>query len=640
MRILAAALALAYLATVVSERTYVPGYAPSSYEPLEEINAYADLVESSKTQVPFSYYDMGYCKPSEKFLKKRLTSNLGSKLQGGGSTLLHYTFEAKHIEACQKLCLKTLSKGEVAKFRHAIAKEYRIHWQIDSLPLVMRSEELDYVIRGFPLGFVAPSSLTGELNDEYFLYNHLRITVLYHPDPSLFSGLRIVGFEVVPFSVNHRWQGDENDVENLQLDTCTTINPAVNDPSNFMKLSKEGDVPVLYTYDIDWKSSPTLWSNRWDIYLRGNPDDEIHVFAIVNSLMIIFFLSGIVAMILLRTLRKEISEYNELSTLEEAQEESGWKLVHADVFRPPRTLPMALSILVGTGSQIGMALVLMLLLACMGFLTPTDKGNTLTMVILLYVFSGSVAGYWSARLYKLFGGKDWKTNTIATAACFPSCIVGLFIILNIGLSSKGAATAVSFTTILAVFLLWLGVSTPLMFVGSYFGFRKETISVPLKTNQIARIIPEQGFYTTPFFSIVVGGILPFGSVCIELFFIMSSLWLSQIYYVFGFLFVVVLILVITCAEMSIVMTYFQLTNEDYLWWWRSFLSCASSGCYLFLYSIWYYQTKLELEGFLSGLVYFTYNAIIATAFGAFTGAIGFFSSLIFVREIYGALKVD
>ena len=96
--------------------------------------------------------------------------------------------------------------------------------------------QLDYVIRGFPLGFVAPSSLTGELNDEYFLYNHLRITVLYHSDPSLFSGLRIVGFEVVPFSVNHRWQGDENDVENLQLDTCTTINPADNDPSNFMKL--------------------------------------------------------------------------------------------------------------------------------------------------------------------------------------------------------------------------------------------------------------------------------------------------------------------------------------------------------------------------------------------------------------------
>ncbi|GMH86288.1 hypothetical protein TL16_g10492 [Triparma laevis f. inornata] len=69
----------------------------------------------------------------------------------------------------------------------------------------------------------------------------------------------------------------------------------------------------MYTYDIDWKPDATLWSNRWDIYLRGNPDDEIHVFAIVNSLMIIFFLSGIVAMILLRTLRKEVRRHEERS---------------------------------------------------------------------------------------------------------------------------------------------------------------------------------------------------------------------------------------------------------------------------------------------------------------------------------------
>jgi len=606
----------------------------------QEINAYADLIESSKTQVPYDYYSMGYCKPGASFLKQRKSSNLGSKLQGGGSSLLHYTFEAKHIEACQKLCLKTLSKDDVNKFRDAIAKEYRVHWQLDSLPLIMRSKELDYVVRGFPLGFVAPPSLTGEQGDEYYLYNHLRLTVRYHEDPARFEGLRIVGFEVAPFSINHQYQGSASNLDELHLDTCSSLQPAINDPSNFMKLSKGGGVEVLYTYDIDWKADDTLWSNRWDVYLRGNPDDEVHVFAIVNSLMIILFLSGIVAMILLRTLHKEISEYNELSTLEEAQEESGWKLVHADVFRPPRTFPIALSVLVGTGSQIGIAVALMLLLACMGFLNATDKGNTLTMIILLYVFSGSVAGYWSARLYKLFGGKDWKTNTLATATFFPSCIVGLFVCLNIGLATKGAATAVSFTTILAVFLLWIGVSTPLMFVGSYFGFRKETISVPLKTNQIARIIPSQGVYTSPVFSIAVGGILPFGSVCIELFFIMSSLWLSQIYYVFGFLFVVVCILVITCAEMSIVMTYFQLTNEDYQWWWRSFLGCASSGCYLFLYSVWYFMTKLDLEGFLSSLVYFTYNVIISMAFGLFTGAVGFFSSLVFVRKIYGALKVD
>jgi len=457
--------------------------------------------------------------------------------------------------------------------------------------------------------------------------------------------MRIVGFEIVPFSINHDYEGKSDalpsgNLETMTLKTCTSLNPAINDPSNFMRISKGTNTNVLFTYDIDWVADETTWSNRWDVYLRGNPDDEIHIFAIVNSLMIILFLSGVVAMILLRTLHKEIAEYNELNTLEEAQEESGWKLVHSDVFRPPRTLPMALSIFIGTGSQIGIAVALLLLLSCLGFLTPTDKGQALTMIILLYVFSGSIAGYWSARCYKLFGGKDWKTNTIATATFFPGCLVFLFLILNIGLRTQQAATAVSFTTILAVFLLWVGVSTPLMFVGSYFGFRKEAISVPLKANHIARIIPEQTTVMNPIVVTLVGGILPFGSVCIELFFIMSSLWLSQIYYVFGFLLIVVLILTLTCAEISIVFTYFQLTNEDYRWWWRSFLGCASSGLYLFLYSIWYYNTKLDLQGFLSGMVYFTYNTIIALAFAFFTGAIGFFSSLIFTKKIYAALKVD
>jgi transmembrane 9 superfamily member 2/4 len=33
--------------------------------------------------------------------------------------------------------------------------------------------------------------------------------------------------------------------------------------------------------------------------------------------------------------------------------------------------------------------------------------------------AGSLAGYHSARLYKLFNGKDWKKNTILTATAFP-----------------------------------------------------------------------------------------------------------------------------------------------------------------------------------------------------------------------------
>lgn len=44
----------------------------------------------------------------------------------------------------------------------------------------------------------------------------------------------------------------------------------------------------------------------------------------------------------------------------------------------------------------------------------------------------------------------------------------------------------------------------------------------------ARHVPEQMWYTHPAFAIALGGVLPFGAVCIELFFIMSALWLHQV----------------------------------------------------------------------------------------------------------------
>ena len=58
-------------------------------------------------------------------------------------------------------------------------------------------------------------------------------------------------------------------------------------------------------------------------------DDQIHWFSIINSLMIVLFLSGMVAMIMMRTLHRDISKYNQLETADEAQEETGWKLVSA-----------------------------------------------------------------------------------------------------------------------------------------------------------------------------------------------------------------------------------------------------------------------------------------------------------------------
>lgn len=52
----------------------------------------------------------------------------------------------------------------------------------------------------------------------------------------------------------------------------------------------------------------------------------------------------------------------------------------------------------------------------------------------------------------------------------------------------------------------------------------QALEQPVRTNQIPRQIPEQSFFTKPVPGIVMGGILPFGCIFIQLFFILNSIW--------------------------------------------------------------------------------------------------------------------
>jgi len=354
--------------------------------------------------------------------------------------------------------------------------------------------------------------------------------------------------------------------------------------------------------------------------------------------MIVLFLTGMVAMIMMRTLRADVVRYNSMDPNEEA-EETGWKLVHGDVFRPPNH-PMMLSVLVGSGVQVlGMTLITMIF-AVLGFLSPANRGGLMTAGVVLFVVMGLFAGYFSTRNYKLFKGQSFKRNTLMTAFFFPGIIFSVFFVLNLVIWGQKSSGAVPFGTLVSLVALWFGISVPLVFLGSYFGNKKPVAENPVRTNQIPRQIPDQLWYMHPVFSILMGGILPFGAVFIELFFILSAIWGQQFYYIFGFLFIVFLILVVTCAEITIVMCYFQLCSEDYHWWWRSYLTAGASAFYMFLYSIFYFFTKLEIQKFVSGLLYFGYTFIMSFAFFVLTGTIGYYACLYFVRRIYSQIKVD
>lgn len=57
---------------------------------------------------------------------------------------------------------------------------------------------------------------------------------------------------------------------------------------------------------------------------------------------------------------------------------------------------------------------------------------------------------------------------------------------------------VPFTTMLALLCMWFGISMPLVYLGYYFGFRKQPYDNPVRTNQIPRQVPEQRWYMNKF----------------------------------------------------------------------------------------------------------------------------------------------
>eukprot|EP00992_Anisonema_acinus_P016034 TRINITY_DN9989_c0_g1_i1.p1 TRINITY_DN9989_c0_g1~~TRINITY_DN9989_c0_g1_i1.p1 ORF type:complete len:462 (-),score=87.40 TRINITY_DN9989_c0_g1_i1:173-1558(-) len=454
---------------------------------------------------------------------------------------------------------------------------------------------------GYPLGVPAqPRSAFTQAIPKTQINNHLSLTIKYHQPSDMIAaqkGFRIVGFHVVAHSWNHDDDSCQRDDAKNEGWYPRPGNPVtVSDP-------KEEPQPLTFSYSLNWVRDDELsWGSRWDPYLASaETDSKIHWFSIVNSLLIILFLSGMVAMILLRALHKDFNRYNDPDNADEAQEETGWKLVHGDVFRRPHNANL-LAVYIGTGSQLlGMA-VITIIFALLGFLSPANRGGLLTAMLLLFILLGSYAGYVAARLCKMFHCQSWQ-NILLTGTFFPGQVFAVFFLMDLQLWGQKASNAVPFTTLLALIGLWLCVSLPLVFVGAVVGYKRAPMEIPVDVNVIPRNIPEQRWYMRPPFTIMMAGILPFGAAFIELFFILSSLWLNRFYYVFGFLALVFIILTITCAEITIVMVYFMLCYEDYRWWWRSFFISGSSGFHLFLYSIFYFATTLRMKKFWSGVIY-------------------------------------
>ncbi|XP_047116976.1 transmembrane 9 superfamily member 2 isoform X1 [Schistocerca piceifrons] len=726
-----------------SEQFYLPGLAPVNYCKQGEdipttcesvVTLYVNRLNTEESVIPYEYQHFDFCEIDE---SKSPVENLGQVVFGERIRPSAYQIKFLEDQSCSVACIKNYtgtdkdSETKLGLLRRGIGLNYQHHWIIDNMPVTW-CYPLDYgntyCSTGFPMGCYVKDKKSGQdscsvVNMQtnrkaHYIFNHVDLQITYHSPEGMDWDIgyqdkagRIISAKVTPRSIKH---------PNNKID-CSSKEP-MEIPSEWKKNQK---LSIPYTYSVKFMKNNTIkWSSRWDYILESMPHTNIQWFSILNSLVIVLFLSGMVAMIMLRTLHKDIARYNQdsltgdfqrqhmlseaynlkllelenvfkyhgksgqqfkqlapvvivaqhttesynaeeecmnnkaaykklneekkaiaeevlnsIDSGEDAQEEFGWKLVHGDVFRPPRK-GMLLSVLLGSGTQVFCMSLVTLAFACLGFLSPANRGALMTCAMVLYVCFGTPAGYVAARIYKSFGGEKWKSNVLLTSMLSPGVVFCLFFVMDLILWGKGSSAAVPFSTLVALLALWFGVSVPLTFIGAYFGFRKRAIEHPVRTNQIPRKIPEQSIYTQPLPGIIMGGVLPFGCIFIQLFFILNSIWSSQMYYMFGFLFLVFIILVITCSETTILLCYFHLCAEDYHWWWRSFLTSGFTAFYLFVYCIHYFVTKLNIEDAASTFLYFGYTLIMVFLFFLLTGTIGFFACFWFVRKIYSVVKVD
>ena len=615
----------------VSSSLYLPGAAPQDYHDGDSIELFANVLTSIHTHMPYEYYQLPVCSVASKGPKPTFSGGFGEVFLGNRLQASPYEVVVGSDFTCKKVCDPiTLSADQQKILRQRIRNEYNFNFILDNLPVAYSHPSSRTFTMGVPLGFSEGS--------EFFLNNHIHFTVKYYEltvedeeeneranvarrkdaDSEDYGALRrIISFTATPLSVKHG-------------EGCI-VSPSSTDP---LPVS---DGKVTWSYGVTWIKTEEEWATRWDVYLNVTSED-VHWFSITNATLLVVFLTAVIAMMVTFTLRKDISRYNADIDLDEIRDETGWKLVSKDVFRPPPH-GWLLASLVGTGVQLLIMAFCVVGFAYLGFFTPQHRGRLFTALLFCFVFLGSTAGFTSARLLKSWGTPSWR-GVFASGTLIPGSSFFIFVAINVALWTQSSSAA-PLSTVVGVILMWFCISLPLVFTGGVVGYKRPPISVPVAPNMIPRYIPPAPWHMRVWVTSLIGGIFPFGVISVELFYILSAIWMNKFYYVFGFLILILIILVVAAAEIAIVLCYFQLCNEDYRWWWGSFFSTGSCGVYMFLSAgIYFALGSFKVAGIVPLLVYFGYMLLASLLFSVVTGTIGFLACFAFTKLIYSRIKSD
>ncbi len=582
----------------------------------------------------YDYYNplLGFCVPKDKKIKQ--SESLGQSLFG--DRIFNSPYEdAKMLEVdnCHLMCASEYTP-ERAKFTNdLIRRGYSINLMIDGVPIGQYIHDSrthsDFISPGFEMGYV-------DENKVAHLYNHFDILVKYHQVKG--NKYRIVGATMNPQSLDRV----------LEPLKCS-LEPQV-------ALNEEITQTVVYTYHIHFESSPIRWSDRWDQYLHSF-DPTIQWITLLNFGLIAAFLVALSFNVLFRNVANDILRFNNkksddeiplANTLEEKDydDADSWNLISGDVFRKPNHL-LLLSILVGSGIQLAFTLLITLLVGALGFISPETSGSLATWGLISYSLFSYIGGYTSSTIYKIFQGEKVFYNMIFTPLVVPGTVFILVLLINNSLINVNSSGAIPFKTVASLFAILLLLSFPLSLLGSYIVFKKNPngwlsrflgADTPIHFNLIERQIPPQPFTLRLIPSSIISGIFPFGAICAELTFILSSLWFNKIYYMFGFLSLAVTLMIISVIIITTTLTYYNLRNENHKWSWLAFTNGFASAFYMFVHAL--VISQWNFGDWTSGFIYIMGCSILCLISGLILGSIGWLANWKFVLKMFNAIKRD
>lgn len=145
----------------------------------------------------------------------------------------------------------------------------------------------------------------------------------------------------------------------------------------------------------------------------------------------------------------------------------------------------------------------------LGLISPKHRGTLISTLYFFFIVLSNLSGYYAARFYKMFQGSDWLLCTMLTSMVFPSFVFTIILIINFANWLESSSATISFPTILVLLLFYCFLSVPNVWLGSFIGFKKQTIKNPGKINKLSREIPRQPWYLRMKLLVPLGGLIPF-----------------------------------------------------------------------------------------------------------------------------------